>query len=109
MIRSLPGSSVHGDFSGKILEWVAMPSARGSSQPRDRTQVSRIAGGFFTVSHQGSPDAFLPTLFSKRQSLQLYEDCLACLQILLLPTKFWSDIFVGQLMYYIIQKYFFQI
>ena len=32
-----------------ILEWVAMPSSRGSSQPRDHTQVSHIAGGFFTI------------------------------------------------------------
>ena len=30
--------------SGRILEWVAMPSSRGSSQPRDRTQVFHIAG-----------------------------------------------------------------
>ena len=34
---------------GRILEWVAMPSSRGSSQPSDQTQVSRIAGGFFTI------------------------------------------------------------
>ena len=33
----------------RILEWVAMPSSRASSQPRDQTQVSRIAGGFFTI------------------------------------------------------------
>ena len=33
----------------KILEWVAMPSSRGSSQPRDQTQVSCIAGRFFTI------------------------------------------------------------
>ena len=33
----------------RILEWVAMPSTRGSSQPRDPTQVSQIAGGFFTA------------------------------------------------------------
>ena len=33
----------------RILEWVAMPSSRGSSQPRGRTQVSCIAGGFFTI------------------------------------------------------------
>ena len=32
----------------RILEWVAMPSSRGSSQPRDQTQVSHIVGGFFT-------------------------------------------------------------
>ena len=32
-----------------ILEWVAMPSSRGSSQPRDQTQVSLIEGRFFTI------------------------------------------------------------
>ena len=39
---------VHGILQARILEWVAIPFSRGSSQPRDRTQVSRIAGGFFT-------------------------------------------------------------
>ena len=38
-----------GILQARILEWVAMPSSRGSSQPRDQTQVSHIAGGFFTV------------------------------------------------------------
>ena len=33
--------------SPRILEWVAFPFSRGSSQPRDRTQVSHIAGRFF--------------------------------------------------------------
>ena len=46
---SLPGSSVHGILQARILEWVAMPSSRGSSQGRDRTQVSRTAGRFFTI------------------------------------------------------------
>ena len=46
---SLPGSSVHGILQARTLEWVAMPSSRGSSQPRDQTQISCIAGGFFTV------------------------------------------------------------
>ena len=46
---SLPGSSVPGILQGRILEWVAMPSSRGSSQPRVRTEVSHIAGGFFTI------------------------------------------------------------
>ena len=36
---SLPGSSVHGILQARILEWVVMPSSRGSSQPRDRTLV----------------------------------------------------------------------
>ena len=48
---SPPGSSLHGILQVRILEWVAMPSTRGSSPPRDRTGisfVSWIAGGFFT-------------------------------------------------------------
>ena len=44
-----PGSSVHGSLQARILEGVARPSSRGSSRPRDRTQFSSIAGGFFTV------------------------------------------------------------
>ena len=43
-----PGS-VHGILQGRILEWIAIPFSRGSSQLRDRTQVSCIADGFFTV------------------------------------------------------------
>ena len=46
---SLPGSSVHGILQVRILEWVSMPSSRGYSQPRDRTQASCITGGFFTI------------------------------------------------------------
>ena len=46
---SLPGSSVHGILQARILEWVAFPFSRGSSQPRDQTQVSHIVGRFFTV------------------------------------------------------------
>ena len=37
-----------GILQARILKWVAFPFSRGSSQPRDRTQVSHIAGGFFT-------------------------------------------------------------
>ena len=40
--------TVHGILQARILEWVAFPLSRGFSQPRDRTRVSRIAGGFFT-------------------------------------------------------------
>ena len=46
---SLPGFSVRGDSPGKNTGWVAMPSSRGSSQTGDQTQVSHIAGGFFTI------------------------------------------------------------
>ena len=37
--------TVHGILQARILEWVAVPFSRGSSQPRDQTQASRIAGG----------------------------------------------------------------
>ena len=37
-----------GFLQARILEWIAMPSSRGPSQPRDRTQVSHFAGEFFT-------------------------------------------------------------
>ena len=40
--------TVHGILQARILEWAAVPFSRGSSQPRDQTQVSYIAGGFFT-------------------------------------------------------------
>ena len=42
------GYAVHGILQARILEWVGFPFSRVSSQPRDQTQVSNIAGGFFT-------------------------------------------------------------
>ena len=52
---SPPGSSVYGISQARIPEWVAMPSSKGSSQPRDGTQVCHIAGGFFTTEPSGKP------------------------------------------------------
>ena len=43
------GSSVHGIFQARVLEWIAISFSRGSSQPKNQTQVSRIAGRCFTV------------------------------------------------------------
>ena len=40
--------TVHGTLQARILEWVALPFSRGSSQPRDQTHVSHIVGRFFT-------------------------------------------------------------
>ena len=45
---SLPGSSVHGILQARILEWVAISFSRGTSQPRNWTQVSRIVGRCLT-------------------------------------------------------------
>ena len=42
-----PQTVVHGILQARILEWVAFPFSRGTSQPRNWTQVSRIAGKFF--------------------------------------------------------------
>ena len=55
---SPPGSSVHGIFHGRLLEWVAMPFSRGSSRPRSPTHAScrsSIAGGCFTTEPLGRP------------------------------------------------------
>ena len=52
---SPPGTSVHGILLARILAWVSIPFSRGSSQPGNRTQVSCIAGGFFTIWAPGKP------------------------------------------------------
>ena len=46
---SQSGSSVHGILQARILDWVAILFSRGSSWPRDRTQVAYAAGRFFTI------------------------------------------------------------
>ena len=46
---STPGSSVHGIFQARVLEWVAISFSKGSSQPSDRIRVSHIAGRCFTI------------------------------------------------------------
>ena len=59
---SPPGSSIHGIFQARVLEWAAIAFSRGSSQPRDRTRVSCIAGRYlptcatrevYTVAQKG--------------------------------------------------------
>ena len=46
---SLPGFSIHGIFQARVPEWVAISFSRVSSQPRDQTRVSHIAGRHFTL------------------------------------------------------------
>ena len=55
IICSPPGSSVHGILQARILEWVAMPSSRGSSDPRIEPASPALAGGFFTTAPPGKP------------------------------------------------------
>ena len=60
MDYNLPGSSVYGILQAEILEWTAILFSRGSSWPRDQTQVSYITCKFFNcLSHQGSPSDVL--------------------------------------------------
>ena len=73
--NSLYPHIVHGILQARILEWVAFPFSRGFSQPRDRTQVSCIAGRFFAkLSHKGSPRSgvgslsFLQRIFPTQES-----------------------------------------
>ena len=54
-LYSLPGFSIHGILQARILEWVAIPSFRGSSRPRNGTHISCLTGGFFTTEPPGKP------------------------------------------------------
>ena len=70
--------TVHGILQSRILECLAVPFSRGSSQLRDRTQVSRIAGGFFTTDPPGKP--LLPVMSyshfdrQKRKNTTMYSE-----------------------------------
>ena len=80
--------TVHGILQARILEWVAFPFSRGFSQPRDRTQVSRIAGKFFTSGAIGKPKntgvdslSLLQRIFPTQELNQgLLQGTLMCLQ-----------------------------
>ena len=64
---SPPGFSVHGILQARILEWIAIPFCRGSSQPRDQTGVSHVAGRFFIVwANREAP---------KSATLQFFKKC----------------------------------
>ena len=69
---NLEGSSAHGILQARILEWVAIPFSRGSSQPRDRTLDSCISGRFFTA--RVTREAPLPFYFTIK-TLIAYEHC----------------------------------
>ena len=85
---------VHGILQAKILEWVAFPFSRGSSQPRDQTQVSQIAGGSLPAEPQGKPRntgvgslSLLQWIFPTQE---LNRGLLNCRQILY-PLSYWGS------------------
>ena len=94
--------TVHGILQARILEWVAFLFSRGSSQPRDQTQVSRIVGGFFIIEPTGKPKntgvgspSLLQRIFQIQESNQ---GLLYCRQILYQlsyqgsPKDLWSSL-----------------
>ena len=81
MDYSLPGSSVYGISKARLLEWVTISFSRGSSYPRDQTQVPWLAGRFFTTEPPGKPLSFNVYLLIEKISFLLkdmglsYLDC----------------------------------
>ena len=80
------GYTLPGILQARILEWVAFPCSRGSSQPKDRTHVSRIAGDSLPAKPQGKPKttgvgnlSLLQQIFSTQE---LNRGLLNCRQIL---------------------------
>ena len=74
MDYSLSGSSVQGISQARMLEWVAISFSRGSSQPRERTCISCLAGGFFIPEPSGKDmggQAFLSISFGKETQAAL--------------------------------------
>ena len=67
--------TVHGILQVRILEWVPVPVSRGPSQPRDRTQVSWIAGGFFTswATREAHMDVSWTIMKAKHQRIAAFE------------------------------------
>ena len=72
---SLPGCSSHGNYPARVLEWVAMPFSRESSQTRDRTQLSCIAGGFFTIWATREALFINPLSHSNPRGIQILVHC----------------------------------
>ena len=68
---SPPGSSIHGILQARILEWVATPSSRGSSRPRDQTHIFGVAGGFLTAEPPGKLPQWSSAAAAAAKSLQL--------------------------------------
>ena len=67
---SPPGSSVHGIFQARILEWVAMPSFRGSSNLRIEPACPSLVGGFFTAALPGKMDFSAALICNSGSSFQ---------------------------------------
>ena len=81
--------TVHGILQSRILEWVAFPLSRRSSQPRDRTQVSCMWADSLTAEPQGKPRIleWVAYPFSSRSSQPRNQTGASCMQVDSLPTE----------------------
>ena len=85
---SLPGSGVHEIFQARILEWVNHSFSRGSSQPKDQTQVSCTTGRFFTdwTTREAQTNydlqQFVKVYLYEQKSISFSPD--------LIPPEFWN-------------------
>ena len=68
---SPPGSSKHGIFQARILEWVVISDSRGSSQPRDWTHIPYV----FCIADGSLPTEYIKVQFSSVQSLSCVQLC----------------------------------
>ena len=73
---SPPGSSVHGIFKARILEWVAISFSRGSSRLRDRTQFYCFAGRFFIILATREAHMLTSVQFNSVQFSSAIQSCL---------------------------------
>ena len=81
---SLPGSSIHGIFQARVLEWVAVAFSRRSSRFRDWTRVSRIVGRRFTIraTRKVLQEVKFRLISWRLASLERSEDLRRCPQVL---------------------------
>ena len=79
---SLPGSSIHGIFQARVLEWVAISFSRESSWPRDRNQISCIVGRRFTIWARKGHNTLLLGLNKNLYKAHCSSVSFACGQIL---------------------------
>ena len=69
---SLPASSIHGIFLARVLEWVAISFSRGSSWPRDQTQVSHIVGRCFTVWATREASIYISEVYTENLTVNIH-------------------------------------
>ena len=91
---SPPGCSVHGILQARILEWVAMPSLRGPSWPRNWTWVSCFTGRFFTIWTTRNPSEPLSQAKTNRSIINCCDShCFGALFLLcweFCPSTLWN-------------------